>query len=201
MRGFINSWIIGLMALSLIVLSYALFSVQVDLSGTNTGYVVELMRWAGDFDDASSHAGVCEHDNLGGVTSTDILQISRNGRTASLNYSNQLVTINAKFTKNYPPYVDLSSPGNNDELECDKNNKQYTFSWYYCDPDSDSVNLVLSDENGVVIGSCKDRTHLSINCTDIPEGIHNFTLTAFDGQSTYTTTVKNVTLKCDNCPG
>ncbi len=179
MKGFINSWVIGLIALSLVVLSYTMYSTDVDLSNAKTGYLAELARWYGDLAYVSAQAGVCDRDALKtNIKDSSLVKMTSNGRERNIAFKTDLVSANISFVKNYPPYIDLYEP-NNGVIDCSGGVAR--FSWYACEPDRDRTTFYLYQDKKL-IGSCVDCTSLSVDCNELDQGMSTFTLRASDGQ-------------------
>ncbi len=189
MRGFVNSWAIGMIALSMIILFSEMLVIGEDVHNVDAAYSAELVRWAGDFDNVSSAAGQCQKGVLGsqlvGSSKINIEDDYSTGHARKLSYSSSLVDFNLTFVKNYPPRVRFVSP-NGGDIDCE-NYTDFVVSWYRCDPDGDAVTTTLYVD-GYSLGSTTGTT-LTVDCDKLSSGQHTFMIVGTDGEKSYTDTV------------
>ena len=195
MRGFVNSWVIAFIAMSLVVLVYTYEVVQVN-SNIDSGYSAEIGRWGGDFSNVS-----CKTGDYGEInTDTNKLGYSRSGNTTHVRYSSNLIDFNLSFVRNYRPYADFSGVDicgsyqtikEGDTVDCD-GCSSITFSWYQCDPDNDNISEELFKDNARLF-SGENANSGSVDCSKIEDGYHEFRLNVSDGRLHYTTTI-NLTI-------
>ena len=173
MKGFVNSWAIAFIALAVLVLVYSLSSLQIDLGDLKSGYATELGRWGGDLAWLA-----CRHGVPGLPDDAVYLGVTREGDATNVSYSDDLISINVTFVKDYPPYVSFNSPKNGTTIDC-SNPGAVEFSWYKCDPDGDIAGITLY-EDGNELYNCQSCTTASIPCDNLTAGTNTYTLRAVD---------------------
>ncbi len=180
MRGFVNSWAVVLIATSVIVLLSTALFVNVNMESLDVGYTVELARWIGDAAYKSAEAGNCDPNIFGKsvVKSTPTLHFSSSGKTRELEYEGKLMNAHIIYIKNYPPVVRFTDPLNGSSNNC---TDTYTFQWWSCDVDGDSLNYTLYMDS-TELGET-NKSYMDVDCSVI-EGEHTFNVTATDGELT-----------------
>ncbi len=194
MRGFVNSWAIAIIALSFVVLFSTLYTLNFDFSAVDAGYAAELARWIGDFDEVSAQAGDCAKNTL----STQLegaarVTLSDRGRDRSVNYHSNLIDFEVTLERNYRPFLNFKFPSDsNPNIDC-VHHTVVTFSWYRCDPDSDTVITSLY-QGGTFLGNTTGTT-LDVGCAELQNGSTIFTIIGSDGTISYSDSVGSYVYK------
>lgn len=156
-KGFISGAAISILLFSIVFMIFSHLVVVNDLhSASQTGYVVETSRWAGDVSNYGCRENLTSANKNFSEEMDPLLTCSRSGNETNVTYyDNELMVLEVTTVKNYPPTVSLSTSRLRENITfntivCNPEDvlreEDRNFSLYYYDGDDESWHKMTEEE-------------------------------------------------------